>query len=412
MPAKLIEIEKARRLVLAEAQPLDTEQVAVGGALGRVLAERITSPENVPGFDNSAMDGFAVIASETGGASEEQPVSLRIAGQSRAGSPAGSALRGGEAFGISTGAAVPEGADAVVRVEDTRASDGSVQVTAEAQPGLNIRRAGEDAAIGDVVLEPGTALGPSELGVLVSAARPVAACVRRPRVSVLCTGDELIGPDEPMRPGAVRNSNAYSVPALASLAGGEVTSVERTVDDPSETVAALQRALNADVAVVCGGMSVGEHDHVRPALQELGVEERFWGVALRPGKPTFFGVHEGGGRGRTLVFGLPGNPVSAVVTFILFVRPGLRSLSGAQPDVDRTVATLAAPYEEKKPGRAHAVRCRLELGESGWKATPTGPQGSHVLTSMLGADALAIIPGPAGPQPAGARVEIELLQRV
>jgi molybdopterin molybdotransferase len=191
-----------------------------------------------------------------------------------------------------------------------------------------------------------------------------------------------------------------------------IVSVERAIDDHAQTVAALRRALDADVVAVCGGVSVGEHDHVRPALAELGVQERFWGVSLRPGKPTYFGVVEHDDGRPTLVFGLPGNPVSAVVTFILFARPALRALGGASATVDRTSATLAAAYEEKRPGRAHAIRCRLELEESGWSATPTGPQGSHVLTSMLGADALAIIPAPAGPQPAGARVDIELLPRV
>jgi molybdopterin molybdotransferase len=348
---------------------------------------------------------------DTEGAGPGAPAALRIAGESRAGTPAAAPLAVGEAFRISTGAAVPEGADAVVRVEDTEVVDGRVYVVAGVEPGRNIRRAAEDVRLGETVLRPGAVLGAAELGVLVSVGRAGVSCTRRPRVCVVSTGDELLGPDEPMRPGGVRNSNAYTVPALASLSGAEVVASSRIGDDRQATVEALGRALDADLTVVCGGVSVGEHDHVRPALLELGVTEVFWGVALRPGKPTWFGVLEReDSEGATLVFGLPGNPVSAMVTFILFARPSLLAMTGLAPDGLRTTAILAEPYEEKRPGRAHAVRCRLKLGEGGWEATPTGPQGSHVLTSMLGADALAFVPSASGPLAAGERVEVELLQ--
>ena len=208
-----------------------------------------------------------------------------------------------------------------------------------------------------------------------------------------------------MRPGAIRNSNAYSVPALAERAGAEAVVAGSAPDDLDATRAAIAPTLGSDVAVVCGGVSVGEHDHVKRALAELGVEQSFWGVALKPGMPTWFGT-----RGETLVFGLPGNPVSAMVTFALLVRPALAVLSGGRPGSPRTTARLARDVE-KRPGRTHAIRCRLELREDGWHAHPAGRQGSHVLTSMLGADCLALLPAASGPLRAGEPVEVELLDR-
>jgi molybdopterin molybdotransferase len=401
--SKLIEIERARELVLAGVVPLRAEQVPLGEALGRVLAEDAVSIEPVPGFDSSAMDGFAVRAQDTEGAGPDSPAALRDAGESRAGRPAGSTLGEGEAIRISTGAAVPAGADAVVRVEDTRSDDAGVLVEAEVEAGRDIRRAGEDFGAGETVLRRGTPIGAAEVGVLASLGLTSVPCHRRPRAHVLTSGDELIGPDEQMRPGAVRNSNAFSISALAELAGAEVAGVDSVPDDPDSTRAAIGAALDADVVVICGGVSVGEHDHVKPALAELGVEEAFWGIALKPGRPTWFGTRDG-----TLVFGLPGNPVSAMVTFLLLVRSALAVLSGSDPERHRTSARLAEDYE-KRPGRAHAVRCGLELREDGWHARPTGAQGSHILTSMLGADCLAMIPTEAGSLRAGDQVQVELI---
>jgi molybdopterin molybdotransferase len=402
---KLIEIENARQAVLERVSPLPAEEVPLASGLGRVLAEDVTSADAVPGFDNSAMDGFAVRAADTHEASAEAPARLALVDESRAGRPAERRLEAGQAIAISTGAMVPEGADAVVRVEDTSSSDSAVQVLVAVEPGRDIRRAGEDIEPGAAVIAAGTEIGAAELGVMASVGKASVACARRPRVHVLTTGDELQPPGEPLRPGAIRNSNAHSVPPLAELAGAELAAVEMVADDPEATRGALEQALEADVAVVCGGVSVGEHDHVRPALAELGAEEVFWGVALRPGKPTWFGT-----RGESLVFGLPGNPVSAMVTFQLFVRPAIRAMLGASDLVQEATAILDEDYP-KQPGRAHLVRCRLELRDDGWHARPTGAQGSHVLTSMLGADALAVIPTAAETVRSGERVAIEMLPR-
>ena len=398
-----IELERARSEVLARAAPLGAEEVPLREALGRHLAEDVVATEPVPGFDNSAMDGFAVRARDTLGAQPGAPAVLRVRGESRAGHPADGALGAGEAVAISTGAAIPVGADAVVRVEATRVEDGGVAVEEEVEPGRDVRRAGEDVRAGEAVLTAGSPVGPAEMGVLASLGAATAACHRRPRVAVLTSGDELLEPGEETRPGGVRNSNAYSVPALARLAGAEVSVAGPVADDPGATRAAIELALDSDVAIVCGGVSVGEHDHVKPALAELGVEERFWGVALKPGKPAWFGA-----RGDTLVFGLPGNPVSAMVVFILLARPALVALAGGQPGRLRASAVLEGECE-KRPGRAHAVRCRLELGDDGWHAHPFARQGSHVLSSMLGVNCLALLPRDAGTVPAGERVEIELL---
>ena len=300
---------------------------------------------------------------------------------------------------------IPAGADAVVRVEDTEpaAGDGLVAIAVAPEPGANIRRAGEDIEPGRKLLEPGTMLGAAELGVLASVGVAELDCVRRPRLALLCTGDELVGADDPLPPGAVRNSNAYSIPALARASGAETAGVARAVDDREATVEAIEAGLGADVLVISGGVSVGAHDHVRPALERLGVEQRFWGVSLKPGKPAYFGTS-----GERLVFGLPGNPVSAYVTFLLFVRPALLALQGADASSVRARARLAQAYE-KPTDRAHAIRCRLELDEAGWVAHPAPHQGSHVMTSLLGADALAVIGAETARVEAGENVTVELI---
>jgi molybdopterin molybdotransferase len=404
MPSELIEIDVARAAVLERISPVGAEEVPIREALGRVLAERVKSADAVPAFDNSAMDGYAVRAADTAGASPSAPVSLALVGESRAGRPAERSLERGEAIAISTGAMIPTGADAVIRVEDTSPAVGRVEVHVAAEPGHDLRRAGEDIRPGDVVVEAGAQVGSAEIGVLASVGRSRIACARRPAVHLLTTGDELQEPDEPLRPGGVRNSNAHSVPALIERAGGLASAVETVPDDPRAIREALERALTCDLAVVCGGMSVGEHDHVRPALAELGVEQLFWGVALRPGKPTWFGV-----RDRALVFGLPGNPVSAMVTFLVFVRPAIRAMLGARGNGGRTTTAIIDADYPKRPGRAHLVRCRLELRDDGWHVTPTKEQGSHVLSSMVGAEALAVLPTESETVGAGDRVEIVML---
>jgi molybdopterin molybdotransferase len=409
--ARAIEIEAARREILARVRPLGVEEVGLAAALGRRLGITAIAEAPVPGFDNSAMDGFAVRAADIAGGGAAAPVALTVIDESRAGHPAARALGPGEAIAISTGAVLPAGADAVVRVEDTdRDGDAStptppVLIRAAVAAGANVRRAGDDISPGETVLERGAELGPAELGALAAIGLDPAPVHRRPRVAVVTSGDELTPPGRPLGPGGIRDSNSLTVPALARLAGGEVTSVTWTPDEPAATRRALEPALDADVAIVCGGVSVGEHDHVKAALADLGARQVFWRVALKPGGPTWFGT-----RGETLVFGLPGNPVSVMATYLLLVRPALIALAGGAPGVRRLTARLGADYE-KPTDRAHAVRCRLETDERGWVATPLPRQGSHVLTSMLAADCLALIPSDSAGVAAGETVEVELLDR-
>ena len=400
----LISIAEARRRVLDAVTRLGDEPVELDAALGRVLAEDVPSPMDVPPFDSSGMDGFAVIAGPE--------AELEVIGEARAGHPADVAVRPGTAVRISTGAALPEGADAVVPVERTEPADAPqpggahparVRVP-DTAAGQNVRRAGEDIGAGAVVLRAGTVLGPAELGVAASVGRASVVCATRPRVAVLVTGDELTPPGEPLPPGGIYSSNGFALAAQVERAGAEPAGRTTVPDDPDGTREAIGAALDeADVVVISGGVSVGPHDHVKAALGELGVEERFWGVSLRPGKPTWFGTRDG-----TLAFGLPGNPVSAMVTFQLFARPALAALQGAPPGARHATATLDEPVA-RNPQREQAVRVNLTQGDGGLRARPTGAQGSHMLTSMLGADGLALIAPGEGDAAAGERVEVELL---
>jgi molybdopterin molybdotransferase len=388
-----LSIQAAREAVLAEVQPLATEEVALQDALGRVLAEDVVAAANVPAFDNSAMDGFAVKAGPAGR-------TLRVVDESRAGAPATVALSDGEAIRISTGAAIPEGADGVLQIE--RVADDGVRITLEdhVEPGRNIRAAGDDLRAGDVVLPAGTRLGAAEIGLAAACGRARVTCARVPRIAVLATGDELVAPGEPLGPGQIHETNALTLAGLATQAGGRVVATAVVRDDASATRDAIANALeSADIVVLSGGVSVGPHDHVKPALDALGVREVFWRVALRPGRPTWFGT-----RGPTLVFGLPGNPVSAMVTFVLFVRPAIAAMQGGGHRPQRVVARLAEPIP-RHADRDECVRVRLDDGV----ATPTGPQGSHQLRSMLSADGLAIVTAGAGDAAAGSAVEVELL---
>jgi molybdopterin molybdotransferase len=394
---ELIDIATARELVLGAVRPLGSERVPVGAALGRVLAEDLSAEEDLPPFDSSAMDGYAVIAGPAG--------ELDVVDESRAGHPAQRALGGGQAIAISTGALIPEGADAVVPVERVQVNDGRVSVPETAR-GANVRHAGDDVRRGQPVLSAGTLLGPAELAVAASLGHAELPVGVRPRVMVLATGDELVEPGRPLGPGQIRNSNTVALAAQAAAAGAEVVGSEIVRDTLEDTMAVLRSALErADVVCVSGGVSVGPHDHVKPALAELGVEERFWRVALKPGKPTWFGT-----RDEKLVFGLPGNPVSAMVTFHLFARPALRALAGARPDDTRATAILDEPLK-RNAARDEVVRCRLRTDDDGFHVAPTrDDQSSHVLTSMLAAEAFALVEAGEGTVEAGERVPIELLR--
>jgi molybdopterin molybdotransferase len=389
----MLSIDEARAAVLAEVRPLEPEDVAIRDALGRVLAEDLTAAADVPGFANSAMDGFAVRSGPAGRR-------LRIVGESRAGAPAATALNEGEAIRISTGAMLPDGADAVLQVELVTEAGGAVVLDDDVASGRNVRHAGDDVRQGATLMTAGTVLGAAELGVAVNAGRAALRVSRRPRVAILGTGDELVDPGAPLGPGQIHDSNTTMLGALAASAGAQATA-SRVGDDRRATEDGIAAALDdADLLVLIGGVSVGPHDHVKPALEANAVDEVFWRVALRPGRPTWFGVRRSDPG--TLVLGLPGNPVSAYVTFLLFARPALAALQGAAPRTLLGTARLAQAIE-RHPDRDECVRVRID--ESG-AATPTGPQASHVLSSLLGADGLAVVPRGTGVLAAGSEVVI------
>jgi molybdopterin molybdotransferase len=400
MSTPLITIAEARDRVLRATQRLESESVAVEEALDRVLVEDVHAAGDVPPFPCSAMDGYAVRAGAAGR-------TLTVIGESRAGSPTATEAGDGQAIRISTGAAVPPGATAVIRQEDVTVSDGQITTQADVAPGNNIRDAGEDMRAGTTVLGAGTPLGASELGAAVAAGVGTLSVTRRPRVTILCTGDELRAPGEPLGPGEIHNSNAPMLAALATHSGAVTDPVRRLPDDRAATEEGLAAALEAaDVLIVTGGVSVGPHDHVKPALAKLGVTEHFWGVSLQPGKPTWFGT-----LGPKLVFGLPGNPVSAVVTFSLFARPAIAKLLGATPQPPPVPEAALGTAVGRNPGREQAIRVRLERQDGRVLAFPNGPQGSHIVTSLIGADALALIPPGEGKLEAGAAVTLEHLPR-
>jgi molybdopterin molybdotransferase len=400
VPDPLITIAEARELVAAASTPLGVEAVAIADARDRVLAEDLRAAGDVPPFPCSAMDGYAVAPGPAGR-------TLEVVGESRAGAPAAQPLGPDEAIRISTGGAIPAGATAVIPQENVDAGNGSILTRSQVEQGDHIRDRGEDMRAGTTVLRAGSVLGAAELGAVVAAGAGAVSVARRPRVQVLSTGDELKAPGEPLGPGEIHNSNGPMLVALAAHQGAVCAPPSRLPDDRAATEAGLARALeSADVVIVSGGVSVGPHDHVKPALAELGVEQLFWRVALQPGKPTWFGR-----RGTRLVFGLPGNPVSAVVTFGLFVRPALAALQGRAAERLLVSEALLATPVRRNPDRDQALRVRLERQDGRLIATPNGPQGSHIVTSLLGADALALVPAGEGELEAGTTVTLEPLPR-
>lgn len=384
-------LDEALALVLQHVRPLPAEDVAIGDALGRVLTTDAVSPVDLPPFRSSAMDGHAVRAGDT-------PGTLRVVGQSAAGRPAGVSLRPGEAIAISTGAVVPDGADAVVPIELSEEHDATLRVP-EVARGVNVRPRGGDVQTGGLVVGAGVRLGPAQLGALAACGIAAVRCARRPRVAVVPTGTELRRPGERLEPGEIYESNSLLLAAQLRTAGVEAELFDAVADDPAETRAALARALAADVVLTSGGVSVGPHDLVRSALAELGVREVFWRVAIKPGKPVAFGA-----RDSTLAFGLPGNPVSSLVAFELFVRPALLALQGVQapgPSFDSGTLTVALARGED---RDELVRAQVESGDDGPILTPVVGQESHMIARASAANALVLVRRGVGEAAAGSRV--------
>jgi len=388
--------------------PLPAERVPLDRALGRFVAEPLAAREDVPGFDNSAMDGYAVRASDVAGASTETPVVLPLEGESRAGGPPPPTLREGAAMRIFTGAPLPEGADAIVIQEDTERADQQVSMFASSEPGRHVRRRAEVLAAGDAMLEPGTRVGAGEVGICAGQGHAYVPVRRRPRVAILSTGDELREIGEPPRPGSLIDSNAHCLAAAVREAGGVPTLLPLGADDADELTARVGEARSSSGALLStGGVSVGEYDFLHEAFDRAGVEEVFWKVRIKPGKPVRFGM-----AGRVPVVGLPGNPVSALVTFEVFVRPGLRRMLG-DPRPFRPMIDVELGHAMKAPARrTELARVCLEPGDGPLpRAVTRAHQGSGALTSLVALDALLVLPEGAGDLPAGARARAIDVQR-
>ena len=388
-----IQVQEAQQIVLDATSRLGSETVSAAAALGRVLCEPVYATRTLPPADCSAMDGYAVRRSDLLEASPEQPGQLQVVFEVAAGDRPERPLESGEAARIFTGAPVPPGADCVVRQEDSDRDGDRVGIFVTPAPGEHIRAAGEDLEIGDLVLEVGAELRPPEIGLLASTGRTLVAVHQRPRVAILSGGDELVEPDRDATAGAIVSSNSHALAAQCREAGAEPLYLGIARDRPEDIEHHLRAGLRADCIVSSAGVSVGEHDHVRQVLEKLGCRLLFWGVQIKPGYPVAFGRFEGDAR--PLVFGLPGNPVSAMVTFEQLVRPALRKMAGHRACFRPTLRARLAEPLAKKAGRLHFVRVQLERrGEEFW-ARSTGNQSSGVLTSMNRADGLLIFPAQA-----------------
>ena len=396
--AELLSISEAQSAILERVTPLEPERVPVGESAGRVLRVDARAAVDLPPFPSSAMDGFAVRSADT-------PATLPVAFRIAAGRPAPGPLGEGEAMAIATGGVVPDGADAVVPVEYVVDHGNEVEIGDHVAAGANVREAGGDVRSGEVVLGAGDRLGPAQIGAAAAAGVSELVCSRRPRAALLATGTELQRPGLPLAPGQVYEANSYLLEAQLGTAGALVERLVAVADDEAALRGALERGLEHDVLVTSGGVSVGPHDLVRAGAGALGVEEVFWGVAVKPGKPLAFGV-----RGSTLVFGLPGNPVSSLVGFELFVRPAVLALQGlADPLPAFEPGTISRPVV-RNPHRDELVRARSARLDGEISLEPLRGQESHMIARAAAADVLVLVPKGSGELAAGARVEYLRLQ--
>ena len=400
----MLSVAEASERILADIERLPAERVPLLDSLGRVLASSVTAPLTLPPWSNSAMDGYAVLGRDISGASAEAPVRLAVQETVPAGGFPTQAVRSGVATRIMTGAPLPEGADTVVRVEDTDGGTEGVEVRSARDAMKNIRLRGEDIREGEEVLRAGTPLGPAQIGVLASVGQAAVDVYRRPRVAILGSGDELVDLDrfhEALSGTKIVSSNSYTLHALVRAAGAEPVNAGVVPDTPAALRDGLMRCAGCDLIVTSAGISVGEFDYTRDVLQSLGAEMRFWKVRMRPGAPLGFGLWDG-----VPWIGLPGNPVSAMVTFELFVGPALRKMLGHERLFRRLV-----PVRLEEPVRigarlTHFLRAVLTVGQDGeMTARLTGPQGSGILTSMSRANALLVVPAECSETPAGSTLQ-------
>lgn len=388
MKNDLTRLEDALKTVLAAVSVLGAEKVGLLDALGRVLAEDIVAERDNPPWDNSAMDGFAVRHEDIKQAHAiTTPTVLKVIEDVPAGKFPAKAVGKGEAIRIMTGAPIPKGADTVLKVEDTENTPTSVKVFKEEQKGANIRPQGEDVRKGDCIIPKGKAIRPAEAGMLAILAKSFVFVHQRPRVAILSTGDELADLDERFSDDKIINSNSYGIAADVQEAGGLPILLGIARDSPEELKAKIRQGLNADILVLSGGVSMGDYDFTKPVFQELGGEMNFWKLAIRPGQPVAFGKI-----GKTLAFGLPGNPVSSMVTFEQLVRPAMLKMCGNQVLARPVVQAIFQEKFSKRPDRRHFLRGVLWMENGMLMVRTTGSQGSGILTSMVKANGLIDIP--------------------
>ncbi|MDQ6960820.1 MAG: molybdopterin molybdotransferase MoeA [Mariprofundaceae bacterium] len=408
-------VTQAQEIILKHVQCLDVESVPIERVMGRVLAEDVVSNRNHPPYDVSAMDGYAIRFTDVKGATKDSPATLKVVDDIRAGSAPKCPVCAGEASMIMTGAPVPEGADAVIRVEDTgrRSHKGrhgkqehpeAVDIWAEVPSGDNIRLMGENLNLGNTVLNEGAVIRPAEVGILSMVKKAEVRVYRQPTVAILATGDELEALDEPLNPGKIPNSNTYSTMAQIQTLGIEPVLLGIARDTREHLEEKLRQGLQYDILIVTGGVSVGHHDFVRPTLQDLGIAMHFWRVAMRPGHPMAFGTGP-----KTKVFALPGNPVAGMVCAEEFIVPAIRKMMGFAKLFRPTVEAIVAADVKDKTGRMHFMRARLTGEGNDLRVGSVGAQGSGILMSMVQADVLIIVPADCDHLAKGERVRVQLL---
>ncbi len=402
----MVSVDEALNRILNRIQILGFEKVDIITSLGRVIGEDIFVPRDIPPLDNSAMDGYAVRAADIKGASQENPISLKVIEELPAGALPQMSVTKGEAVRIMTGAPIPKGADTVVMVEDTEKAGEGVRVFQGVPPGENIRRAGEDVKKDDRVISKGSVIRAAEVGMLASVGRAFVSVHQRPVVAILCTGDELVDVHEGIADHKIVSSNSYTLSAQVMECGALPLQLGIAKDDPAEIEEKLREGLRADVILSSAGVSVGDYDLVKDILREIGFEMDFWGVAMRPGQPLAFGTIGG-----KPTFGLPGNPVSSMVSFEQFVRPSLLKMMGHKNLFRPLVEAVLKEEISKKPGRRHFMRAKLSLEEDRYVVTTTGPQGSGILNSMVEANSLVIVPEEVTEIKAGEKVWVQILDR-
>ncbi len=400
----MIEIGEAQRKVLEEIPVLGRERIHILESLGRVLAQEVTAIRDVPSADNSAMDGYSLRHKNIKGASPSRPVTLKLIGESPAGRPFQGIVGPGETVRVLTGGLIPQGADTVIMVEDTERNGDVINCLKDPGPAAHVRRRGEDVRAGETIFNTGTIIRPPEIGMLATLGHAYVHVFQRPVVAILSTGDELVDLDEPFTEGKIVCSNSYSLAAQIMDCGAIPLSLGIASDNETDQREKISDGLRADVIITSGGVSVGKYDLVKQTLSTLGMRVKFWKVAMKPGKPLVFGTI-----GDKPVFGLPGNPTSAMISFEQFVRPALLKMMG-HVNLFRPLTEVPLAHDVKiVSNRLHLVRCKLFERDGEMVAATTGSQSSGALRSMVLADGLMILPPSDKPLSAGEKVKVQLL---